>query len=461
MSFINQKKRLNRTYKIKEEKLPLQRFLRSLSGMDIKRLFTIVLLFCASFTFGQGHDNDDHAGHNHGNEQHAEEAHGDGHHGECAFHHEVTPENFSPQQIAFHHIADANVYSIGLLQLPLPCILYSKESGVDMFLSSKFDFKSIGHGTGHNAHNRYILDGGAVRRITDASFPSGTIKIEGLKHKHVKDAKGKDREVTYVCYNGAEYSTDAKSTLDGGLFGGGITSFHDFSITKNVTAMFIVSLFMLWVFLRVAKAYKTRDGQAPKGLQGFIEPIFLFMREEVLEPFLGDKSDRYLPFIMSIFFFILALNLFGQIPFFGGANVTGSLSVTLVLAVLAFLVTNLSGNKNYWQHIFWMPGVPAWVKTILTPVEVMGMFIKPLTLTLRLFANITAGHIVVIIFVSLIFIFGNVGENVGGAVGGLVGSTVLTMFMFAIELLVAFIQAFVFAILTTSYIGAAVEEHHH
>jgi F-type H+-transporting ATPase subunit a len=434
--------------------------------MDIKRLFTLVLLLSATLTFGQDHENDhsDHDGHDHGTEQadaHADNEHGGDHHDVCTFHHEVTPENFSPQQIAFHHIADANVYSIGLLQLPLPCILYSKESGIDMFLSSKFDFESIGHGTGHNAHNRYILDGGAVKRITDPSFPSGTVKIDGLKHKYEEGPKGKEKEVTYVCYNGAEYRTDAKSTLDGGMFGGGITSFHDFSITKNVTAMIFILLFMLWVFRRVAKAYKTRDGMAPSGMQGFIEPIFLFIRDEVLVPFLGDKADRYLPFIMSIFFFILALNLFGQIPFLGGANVTGSLSVTLVLAVIAFLVTNLSGNKDYWQHIFWMPGVPAWVKTILTPVEFMGVFIKPLTLMLRLFANITAGHIVVIIFVSLIFIFGNVGTNIGGAIGGAVGSTILTMFMMAIELLVAFIQAFVFAILTTSYIGAAVEEHHH
>lgn len=431
--------------------------------MDIKCLFTLVLLLSATLAFGQNHDNDhsDPQGGDHATEQadtHTGEEHG--HEDECAFHHDITPENFSPQQIAFHHIADANVYSIGLLQLPLPCILYSKEAGLDMFLSSKFDFESIGHGTGHNAHNRYILDGGSVKRITDASFPSGTVEIDGLKHKH-EEVNGKDKEVTYVCYNGTEYRTDDKSTLDGGMFGGGLTSFHDFSITKNVTAMIIVSLLMLWMFISVARAYKTREGKAPRGLQGFIEPVFLFMRKEVLEPFLGDKSDRYLPFIMSIFFFILALNLFGQIPFFGGANVTGSLSVTLVLAILAFLVTNLSGNKDYWKHIFWMPGVPAWVKTILTPVEIMGMFIKPLTLTLRLFANITAGHIVVIIFVSLIFIFGNVGESVGGAIGGAVGSTVLTMFMMAIELLVAFIQAFVFAILTTSYIGAAVEEHHH
>lgn len=433
--------------------------------MDIKRLFTLVLLLAATLTFGQDHDHDhsdDHDGHDHGTEQadaHDESGHEGGHHDVCTFHHEVTPENFSPQQIAFHHIADANVYSIGLLQLPLPCILYSKESGIDVFLSSKFDFEAIGHGTGHNAHNRYILDGGAVRRITDPSFPNGTVEIDGLKHKH-EEVDGKDKEVTYVCYNGEEYRTDAKSTLDGGMFGGGITSFHDFSITKNVTAMIFILLFMLWVFRRVAKAYKTRDGMAPSGMQGFIEPIFLFIRDEVLVPFLGNKADRYLPFIMSIFFFILALNLFGQIPFLGGANVTGSLSVTLVLAVIAFLVTNLSGNKDYWQHIFWMPGVPVFVRFILAPIEFAGVFIKPFTLFIRLFANITAGHTIILCLVGMVFILGNMGESPGGAAvgGGLAVFFVLVMSL--LELLVAFIQAFIFALLSSLYIGMAVEEHH-
>jgi F-type H+-transporting ATPase subunit a len=163
---------------------------------------------------------------------------------------------------------------------------------------------------------------------------------------------------------------------------------------------------------------------------------------------------------MAIFFFILGLNLFGQIPFFGGSNVTGNLGVTAVLAIFAFIITNVNGNRHYWEHVFWMPGVPAWVKTILTPVEFLGLFIKPFTLMLRLFANITAGHMVIIIFVSLIFVFGKSGSVPAGAYGAAIGSTLLTLFMMSIELLVAFIQAFVFAILTASYIGAAIEEHH-
>jgi F-type H+-transporting ATPase subunit a len=170
---------------------------------------------------------------------------------------------------------------------------------------------------------------------------------------------------------------------------------------------------------------------------------------------------KYLPFLMALFFFILGLNLFGQIPFLGGSNVTGNLGVTLVLAVFAFLVTNLSGNKHYWEHVFWMPGVPSGVKLILTPVEFLGVFIKPLTLMLRLFANITAGHMVVVIFVSLIFMFSNNGTSMIGGFATAIPSALLTLFMMSIELLVAFIQAFVFTILTASYIGAAIEEPHH
>ena len=447
----------------------MQRFLRNSSGMNIKSLVTLILVFASSLVFAQSDGHNDQDGHDHGSsdqEAHQVDSHSadsddhGGHGNECAFHHEQDPENFNPQEIAFHHIADANVYSIGPLQLPLPCILYSKESGVDVFLSNKFKFDRLGHGTGHKAYNRYVLDAGAVKRIQDPSFPMGSVTIEGFKHK-TELVDGKKKDYAYVCYGGNDYELDSKSTLDGGMFGGGLTSFTDLSLTKNVTAMLIVTFFLMWMFLAIAKSYKTRAGKAPKGLQGFIEPVFSFMNDEVVEPFLGNKSHKYLPLIMALFFFILGLNLFGQIPFFGGANVTGSLSVTLVLALITFLVVNINGNKDYWQHIFWMPGVPAWVKTILTPVEMLGVFIKPLTLMLRLFANITAGHIVVIIFVSLIFIFGKVGTIPAAGYGAAVGSTVLTLFMMSIELLVAFIQAFVFAILAASYIGAAVEEHHH
>jgi len=379
---------------------------------------------------------------------------------------------FDPGATAFHHIADANVYSIGPLQIPLPCILYAPGHGWSTFSSSKFGIAGH-HGDGTKAVDGYVLNAGAVMRIKDGQgFPDGVVelttpdKIEAMAEKgehffHHHEAHGDNPEYTDFVYNDKHYKVDPKSTLDGGLFGGGIKSHYDFSLTKNVVSMLLVSLLLLWFFFGVARSYKKREGKAPSGAQGFIEPIFVFIQDEVAKPFLGHKWEKYLPFLMSLFFFILALNLFGQIPFFGGSNVTGNISVTLVLAVLAFLVTNFSGNKHYWEHIFWMPGVPAWVKTILTPVEFLGVFIKPITLMLRLFANITAGHMVVVIFVGLIFVFGESGAKPGAAYGTVIGSTLLTLFMMAIELLVAFIQAFVFTILTASYIGAATEEAHH
>ena len=391
----------------------------------------------------------------HAADQHHDDESHDTHAGLCA--HESHPTEFDPASTAYHHIADANVYSIGPWAFPLPCILYAPGQGWDIFMSSKFD---IGHhGTGHYAYRGYVLDGGSVKRVADTNFTKEKVAIDGITHEH-EMIDGKERLVAYMCYGGSKYKLDAKSTADGGLFGGGVTSYYDFSITKNVTAMIMVFLFLLWMFMKIAKAYRNRDGMAPKGIQSFIEPIFTFIQDDVSKAFLGNKWEKYNPFIMSLFFFILALNLFGQIPFLGGANVTGNLAVTMVLALLAFIVTTVSGNKHYWEHIFWMPGVPAWVKTILTPVEFLGVFIKPVTLLLRLFANITAGHMVVIIFVSLIFIFGQNGTLPGAAYGASIGSILLTLFMMAIELLVAFIQAFVFAILTASYIGAATEEHH-
>ena len=390
----------------------------------------------------------DHAGHNH------DHNHDHGHHGPiCGVeqHHE-----FDAGATAIHHIADANVYSIGPFMIPLPCILYSKEDGFKTFLSSKFHVDFIGHGDGHQAVDRYVLDGGTVRRVTDRNFPKGEVPISGFVHKE-EDGK----HASYVCYNNNLYPTDAKSTADGGLFGGGITSFYDFSITKNVTSMLIVCSLLFFLFRSVAKSMQRREGMAPTGLQNFMEPFVTFIRDEVAIPFLGPKYDKYLPFLLCIFFFILGLNLFGQVPFFGGSNVTGNLAVTAVLAIIAFLITNISGNADYWKHLFLAPGTPWFVKIILIPVELMGVLIKPLTLMLRLFANITAGHMVILIFVSFIFIFGKNGTNLPGAGLGAIGSTLLTLFMMAIELIVAFVQAFVFTILTASYIGASTEEHHH
>lgn len=408
-------------------------------------IYIFVVLSLVKLSASAQHDfqHQDHLNHHeHHDHEHCGDHH---HHGEVAF---------DAGNTALHHIADANVYSIGPFNIPLPCILFVPGEGFLVFSSAKF---GIGHhGDGRKSYRRFVLDGGTIRRVVDPHFPDGEVEVSGFKHT-TEDGKF----VSYVCYDGHWYKTDAKSTADFGLFGGGITSFYDFSLTKNVVSIILVFLLLSWAFLSVAGAYKTRKGMAPKGLQNFIEPIFVFIQDEVCKPFLGDKWEKYLPFIMSLFFFILGLNLFGQIPFLGGSNVTGNLAFTMVLAIIAFLVTNLSGNAHYWQHILWPPGVPFYVKLILVPVEVMGIFIKPLTLMLRLFANITAGHMVILVFISLIFIFGDAGKSVSGSLGAAVGSMVLTLFMMAIELIVAFVQAFVFAILTASYIGAATEEAHH
>lgn len=389
-------------------------------------------------------------------------AHTDDNHSACGCHHdeEEFPE-YNPTASAFHHIGDANAFHIvGDIYIPLPCILYAPDHGLTTMLSSKFEAHH--HGNGEKAIDRYVLVHGEVKRVADPAFPMGEVEIECISHV-MEMHEGKEVEEPIVVYGGTCYHLENRSTLDGGVFGGGITSFYDFSITKNVFTMLLVMLVLFLAFRSVARAYAARRGMAPKGLQGFLEPIVLFIQDEVAKPFIGaEKYHKYLPFLLSIFFFILSLNLIGQIPFFpGSANVTGNLGVTLVLALFTFLVVNLNGKKNYWKHIFWMPGVPAPIKLILTPVEVLGLFIKPFTLMLRLFANITAGHIVVLSFVGLIFIFGKSGASLGGSLGGALASIPLTMFIMAIELLVAFIQAFVFTLLTASYIGAAIEEEHH
>ena len=396
------------------------------------------------------HSDGDHSGHNHGNEAHSE---GDRDHGGCGHH-----GDFDVAETAMHHISDANVYSIGPLQIPLPIMLKS-DDGWELGMSSKFNPDLLGHGDGHIGHNRYVLHGGIVKRIADASFPMGEFDVEGFMHSEEKIG-GKKKDVTYVCTGDAMHKLEQKSTFDGGLFGGGMSSYKDFSLTKNVTSMLVVCIFLFWIFRRAAKAYKKQDGEAPKGLQGMLETFVIFIRDEVAIPFLGHNWEKYFTFLLSVFFFILGLNLFGQIPFFGGSNVTGNLAVTMVLALLTFLITNFSGNAHYWKHLLVAPGVPFIVKLIIIPVELMGLFIKPLTLMLRLFANITAGHIVMVVFIGFIFIFGKSGESLVGAGGAAVGSTLLTMFMMAIELIVALVQAFVFTILTASYIGAATEEAH-
>jgi F-type H+-transporting ATPase subunit a len=229
----------------------------------------------------------------------------------------------------------------------------------------------------------------------------------------------------------------------------------DFSITKNVATLLLATFLICLIFLSIGKAYKKRGvTSAPKGLQSFLEPIILFVRDDIAKPNIGPKYAKYMPFLLSIFFFIWLNNLLGLIPFFpGGANLSGNIAFTMVLALIVFVVVNLSANKHYWKHIFWMPGVPVPMKIFLAPIELLGVFIKPISLMIRLFANITAGHILVLALICLIFVF--------KAIAAAAVAVPFAAFIYCIELLVAFLQAFIFTMLTALYIGMAIEEHHH
>lgn len=410
-------------------------------------------------------------------------------------------KEFNPGETALHHIADAHTYHVwGDFYLPLPGVfLYAPNDGGLTVLPSAGSFDIGKGGNGSKAIDRYVLMHGVIKRIKDKSFPMGEQTISwdshgaghdahghdhsghnhdhhghdhdhhghdhsGHNHDHgKKDKKAAAGHAEQIMFNGKAYDLEDRTTWDGELAGGGVTSYYDFSITKNVFTMLFVALLLGFLFISAARAYKTRDGQAPSGLQGFLEPLFLFIQDEVAKPMIGEeKYLKFMPYLMSAFFFILGLNLVGQIPFFpGSGNASGAISVTIGLALFTFIVTTINGNKHYWEHILWMPGVPAWVKTIITPVEIMGMFLKPIVLFIRLFANISAGHIVIVAFVGLIFVLGESGKNLMGAGFGAIAAVLLTTFMMALELLVAFLQAYIFTILSASYIGAAVEEHHH
>src|SRR6185437_949190 len=233
----------------------------------------------------------------------------------------------------------------------------------------------------------------------------------------------------------------------------------DFSITKNVVFMFIAAILLLVIFLNVAKAYTKNKGKAPKGVQALMEPVVVYIRDEVGKENIPNMYERFMPLLLTMFFFILFLNLLGLVPF--SSNVSGNISFTLTLALVTLFVTNIRANKAYWKHIFWPP-VPHFMKIIMVPLEIVSIFTKPFALTIRLFANITGGHIVVISLISLIFIFGKMGEAVttGFSVGIL--STLFVIAIGLLEIFVALLQAFVFTLLTAVFIGQAVaEEEHH
>jgi F-type H+-transporting ATPase subunit a len=354
-------------------------------------------------------------------------------------------EKYSITPTIMHHIGNSNEFELWHgFAIPLPVIVYSPANGLLTCMSSKFE-------EGTKSYNGYVLNHGVVNYA--AGLPDGEQNVT-IIHKEEEEA-GKPVEKGYACLNGTLYPCEKASTLVKG------TSFYDFSISKNVVGMLIAVLLLVGIFAFVTKGYKTNKGLAPTGVQSLMEVIVVFIRDEVAIPMIGKhKYERFLPYLLTTFFFILANNLLGLIPFYG-VNVTGNIGTTIVLGVIAFLVTNINGNRHYWGHILAMPGVPKWMLIILTPVEIIGVFTKPISLFIRLFANITAGHVIILSLVGLIFVFGNAGQSLTGSFAGMALAVPFTLFMNIIELVVAFIQAFIFTMLTASYIGGATEEAHH
>lgn len=367
---------------------------------------------------------------------------------------------FDAGKMIFDHILDAHeIHFLTLhegtpdekhISLPLPVILYSKEHGLDIFLSSAFHHGSahheaeshapVAHEEGNEAESHQEFhEGGA--HVSASSLPEGA-------HAHGP----------YILYKNAIYLAE-----EGGLRldeNGNVLNKKplDFSITKNVAGILLAFALILTLFVAAARAYNRRGVAAPKGLQNLLETLVLFVRDEIARPSIGPKYEKFMPYLLTVFFFILTCNLLGLIPFIGGFNITGNIAVTLTLAAFTFLLTSLNGTASYWSHIFWPHGVPKWLFPLLVPIEIMGMFNKPLVLMLRLFANITAGHIIILSFVGLIFIFASLFGVVVGYASS-VFSMLFAIFMNALELLVAFLQAYVFTLLSALYFGQAVEEH--
>ena len=360
---------------------------------------------------------------------------------------------FKAGEMIVHHISDAHsVHFFGHVTLPLPCIVKT-EKGFDFFMSSVFmdehhEFTKTY--TSATTGNSYVLHHEKIYVVDPAQHAEESHADVAAMHDTLQVAA--DSLAT-----GAAVVADAHAEELEEFHGHAVS---DFSITKSVFGMLLMLTLVLFLFVRVAKAYEKRKGQAPKGMQNMLEPFVLFIKDEVAIPALGKKrAQKFLPFMLTSFFFIWASNMLGLIPFLGGFNITGTLSITLVLATFVFILTTINGNAHYWGHIVWPPGVPVAIKFILVPIEFLSIFIKPAVLMIRLTANINAGHIIILAFTSLIFIFGEKSVVAGYGVG--VFSTLFIVFMFFIELLVAFLQAYVFTLLAALYFGDATQEHHH
>lgn len=323
-----------------------------------------------------------------------------------------------------HHLKDAHDFHLFSytndagerkhIGFPLPVIVKTSK-GIKAFMSSKFH---------HNDDGKEIVEAGDVKLVKIHS------KIYELNEGE-----------TAVSFDEEHHATNATKVLD-------------FSITKSVFGMLLAGLLMFLGFGSLAKSYK--KGAIPTGVGRFLEPLVLYVRDEIAIPNIGKKHyRRFMGFLLTVFFFIWVLNLLGLTPL--GFNVTGQIAVTVCLALVTFFIVQFSGNKDYWKHIFWMPGVPVLMKIVLMPIEILGMLTKPFSLFVRLFANITAGHAVVMGIAALMIVL----KAKFGTAGAAGISFFLTLFLTLIELLVAFLQAYIFTMLSSLFIGMAVEEHDH
>ena len=330
-----------------------------------------------------------------------------------------TPEEISKH--IKHHLKDNHDFTFythpvyGPQGFPLPVILWTSK-GLVAFMSSAFHHDENGHYIVSKSGLKFARIEGKIYEL-DANAE----EVFFDKHHHPKNAH---------------------------------VVFLDFSITKTVIGILLVGILMLLLFGSLAKGYK--KSPIPTGIGRFLEPLVLYVRDEIARPNIGEKKYRkYMGFLLTVFFFIFILNLLGLTPL--GFNVTGNLTVTVCLALFTFFIVQFGGNKNYWKHIFWMPGVPIPMKILLMPIEILGMFTKPFSLFVRLYANITAGHFVLMSLIALIIIL----KSDFGTVTATGISMALSLFISIIELLVAFLQAFIFTMLSSLFIGMSVEDHEH
>jgi len=354
---------------------------------------------------------------------------------------------------AVHHTSDGfyvDFAPFGHIELPRLFVVRRADGslGFDVFGSStaavasgRYAIESHNEG-GHGEGEHDDLEPGAE----NAEAGHGDLTVEELSEANAEEVLGESVE--------AEHAYDAVLLpVEGELL-------VDLSITRHLVFALIAVVLLLALFLPMAGRYKKGIGRtsAPRGvLQNMLETVVVYVRDEIAKPNLGDKHEKYLPYLLTLFFFILTCNLLGLVPF--GATATANITTTAVLAIITFVVTQFAGTKDYWGHIFNPPGVPGFVKPILVPIEIMGLFTKPFALAVRLFANMTAGHLVILNLIGLIFIIGGMSATAGWLTS--IPAVLLTLFVYCLELLVAFIQAYVFTVLSALFIGMATAEHAH